>query len=53
MFNEEDKAKYETNWKTVPCKQLQVCISEPHIPHGAKEPAKRVRRTTLPWFVTV
>ena len=53
VFNDEDKARYETDWIAVPCRQLQVRISQPHIPHGAKGPAKRVRRTMLPWFVTV
>lgn len=53
VFTAEDKKKYKTDWKGVPCKKLQVRISQPHIPHGAKGPAQRVRRTMLPWFVTV
>ena len=53
VFNDEDKKRYGADWTAVPCKQLQVRISQPHIPHGAQGPAKRVRRTMLPWFVTV
>jgi hypothetical protein len=53
VFTTEDKKKYKTDWEAVPCKKLQVRISQPHIPHGAKGPALRVRRTMLPWFVAV
>jgi hypothetical protein len=53
VFSAEDKKKYKTDWIAVPCKKLQVRISQPHIPHGAQGPAKGVRRTMLPWFVTV
>jgi hypothetical protein len=53
VFSDEDKKKYGTDWVAVPCKLLQVRISQPHLPHGAQGPAKGVRRTMLPWFVTV
>jgi hypothetical protein len=53
VFSDKDKENYGTDWVAVPCKLLQVRISQPHLPHGAQGPAKGVRRTMLPWFVTV
>lgn len=50
-FTPQDAEKYKTKWTPVPCKALQVRITQPHLPHGAKGPAKRTRRTILPWFI--
>jgi hypothetical protein len=53
MFNEDDKKEFDTNWTAVPCSAGEVRITQPHLPHGAKGPAKRKRRTMLPWFVAL
>ncbi|RMZ78754.1 hypothetical protein DV736_g6690, partial [Chaetothyriales sp. CBS 134916] len=50
-FTKDDKADFGTDWKPVPCWALEARITQPHLPHGAKGPAKHVRRTVLPWFV--
>ena len=50
MFNEDDKEFFGIDWTPVPCKALEVRITQPHLPHGA-QPSQRARRTMLPWFV--
>lgn len=49
-FTPEDSQFFGITWTPVPCKALEVRITQPHLPHGAKGPARRVRRTMLPWF---
>ena len=49
-FTLEDSQFFGIDWTSVPCRALEVRITQPHLPHGAKGPAKRVRRTMLPWF---
>ena len=51
LTKEDLKEFGNVKWTSVPCKALQARITQPHLPHGAKGPAKRVRRTMLPWFV--
>lgn len=53
MFTHDDAEKFQTNWTPTPCKSLQVRITDPAIPHGAKGPSVRKRRTMLPWYVGV
>jgi Phytanoyl-CoA dioxygenase (PhyH) len=52
-FIEEDEQKFKTKWVAVPCKAGDARITQPHLPHGAKGPAVRVRRTILPWYVAL
>jgi ectoine hydroxylase-related dioxygenase (phytanoyl-CoA dioxygenase family) len=42
-----------TDWTDQPCKHGDVRITIPHLPHGAHGPSKGVRRTMLPWFVSL
>ena len=46
----QDLKDFKTNWEFVPCKNGDVRITQPHLPHGAVGPAKWERRTVLPWF---
>lgn len=50
MFTKEDAARFGTQWTPQPCRSGQVRVTLPHLPHGAYGPAKRIRRTMLPWF---
>jgi hypothetical protein len=55
-WSREMASKYErkgVRWVPRPCKRGEVRVSLPHLPHGALGPAKRVRRTLLPWYVSV
>lgn len=48
-----DLDAYNTAWTPQPCQSTQVRITVPHLPHGAQGPAKRDRRTMLPWYVAL
>ena len=50
-WTKEDVASFKTDWTAVPCKALEVRITDSALPYGAKGPAVRTRRTMLPWFV--
>src|SRR5277367_4726204 len=50
MFTSEDEKRFDTKWTPQPCQTGQVRVTLPHLPHGAYGPAKRERRTMLPWF---
>jgi hypothetical protein len=50
-FTAEDKKEFNIDWTPVPCKALEVRITQPYLPHGAKGLAVRARRTMLPWFI--
>jgi hypothetical protein len=52
-FIKEDEQKFKTKWVTVPCEAGDARITQPHLPHDAKGPAVRVRRTILPWYVAL
>ena len=52
-FIKEDEQKFKTKWVTVPYKAGNARITQPYLPHGAKGPAVRIRRTILPWYVTL
>ena len=47
-FTKEDAARFGTNWTPQPCRSTQVRITQPHLPHSALGPTKRLRRTMLP-----
>ena len=49
----KDVKKYATDWVAQPCKKGDIRITMPHLPHGAKGPSTRTRRTILPWFVGI
>ena len=51
-WTKEDITKYKTDFKVQPCRKGQICVSLPHLPHGA-QPAKGTRRTILPWYIGV
>ena len=53
VFSVEDKRKYEIDQVVVPCKLLQVRISQPYLPYSAQGPVKGVRRIILLQFVIV
>ena len=53
LFTKEDKKEFNCDWTAVPCQSGEVRITQPHLPHGAKGPAKRVQRTMLPWYVAL
>ncbi|KAH7069660.1 hypothetical protein BKA63DRAFT_421478, partial [Paraphoma chrysanthemicola] len=51
---DEAKKKWpNVKFNDKPCKQGEIRISHPLLPHGTKGPAKTVRRTILPWFVLI
>jgi hypothetical protein len=50
MFTPDDEKQFDTQWVPQPCQRGQVRVTLPHLPHGAYGPAKRTRRTMLPWF---
>ena len=52
-FIKEDEQKFKTKQVTVPYKAGDARITQPYLPYGAKGPAVRVRRTILPWYVTL
>lgn len=43
--------KHNLKWTHEPCPEGYARITDPGLPHGALGPAKRVRRTYLPWYV--
>jgi hypothetical protein len=48
-LNSEDLKSLGLRWEPQPCPALGARLTYPHLPHGAY-PAKRIRRTVLPWF---
>jgi len=40
LWTRDDAQRFGTEW-----------TPQPHLPHGASSPAKKARRTLLPWFV--
>jgi hypothetical protein len=53
MWDKRDIRKYGIDFTPQPCHQGQARVSLPHLPHGALGPAKRSRRTILPWYMGI
>ncbi len=53
MWDKRDIRKYGVDFTPQPCHQGQARVSLPHLPHGALGPAKRSRRTILPWYMGI
>jgi hypothetical protein len=52
-FNKSDERVLGTQWRRQPCTAAQVRIAHPLLPHGSTGPATMLRRTILPWYVSV
>jgi hypothetical protein len=53
MWTSADRAKYGLDFKPQVARCGDVRISLPHLPHGSRGPATRVRRTILPWYMSI
>jgi hypothetical protein len=56
-WTQEDVQKFGVDWKSVPCRAGGVRITHPTLPHGSpgdkQGKALKVRRTILPWYVSI
>lgn len=52
VYNKQDEQEFGT-FVPVSCKDGQVRITQPHLPHGALGPAQDAHRTIPPWYVRV
>ncbi|RDW56804.1 hypothetical protein BP5796_12871 [Coleophoma crateriformis] len=53
MWTKKDKEHFGIDWTPVPCQPGDARITTPALPHGASGPAKKLRRTVLPWYVGI
>jgi hypothetical protein len=50
VFTLDDEKQFSAHWTPQLCQRGQVCVTLPHLPHGAYKLAKGTGCTTLPWF---
>ncbi|KAE9979519.1 hypothetical protein BLS_009725 [Venturia inaequalis] len=49
-WTEAEAKEFDTERKDIVCKDLQIRVTHPLIPHGSNGPATRERITMLPWL---